>query len=172
MNIYLIGYRATGKTTIGRRLAEKMDLCFIDSDALIEETLSMPISGIVVMHGWEGFRQMESAAISALSGKEGLIVATGGGVVLDPDNVARLRQTGTVVWLDASPATIVSRMASDPATAAQRPPLTQNAPSIADEVHETLQHRRPLYRDAAHIHITTDNTTTEALCDHILSLLP
>ncbi len=167
-NIYLIGYRATGKTVVGKALARKLNRRFIDADQYIEQAAQMPISEIVSRFGWDEFRRSESAVIAELSNQDNLVVATGGGVVLDPQNVNILKQTGIVVWLDASPDTIIARMQNDPQTKTQRPSLSTTTTPLADEVIDTLTHRLPLYDQTAHIRIDTTDTDMNTICRRII----
>ena len=92
MNIVLIGYRTTGKSTVGKHLAFKLNLPFFDTDTLVEENIKMPIADIVATHGWGFFRAGEKDAVQALEKQKACIIATGGGVVLDKDNVASLKK--------------------------------------------------------------------------------
>ena len=173
MNIYLIGYRATGKTTVGRALATKLNRRFIDVDQIIEENAGMPVSEIVNRFGWDEFRRKEAAVISDIAQNqlEKRVVATGGGVVLNPDNIKNLRQSGIVVWLYAPAATITLRMESDPQTQTLRPPLTENAVSLGEEVKNTLANRLSLYEQASHIRINTAGQNIEAICAKIIALI-
>ena len=173
MNIYLIGYRATGKTTVGSALATKLNRRFIDVDQIIEENTGMPVSEIVTRFGWDEFRRKEAAVISdiAHNQQEKSVVATGGGVVLNPENTKNLRRSGTVVWLDAPASTITLRMESDPHTKTLRPPLTENAMSLEEEVKNTLGNRLSLYEQASHIRINTAGQNIEAICAKIIALI-
>ena len=166
-NIYLIGYRATGKTVVGRKLAEQLGRRFVDADQYLEQKAGMPVSEIVSRFSWEDFRSRESAVIAELSNQNNLVVATGGGVVLDPQNVNILKQTGIVIWLDASPDTIISRMENDPNTKTQRPALSDRFSSMQQEVKQTLAQRLDLYEKASDIRIVTDNKTPDDICNQI-----
>ena len=170
-NIYLIGYRATGKTTVGKQLARILNRRFIDTDQYIEEKAKLPISEIVSRFGWEEFRTKEKTAIAEISQMNNLVVSTGGGAILDPQNTQTLRHTGTIICLHASIDTIIARLNTDPQTPTLRPSLTNNTASPTDEIHQTLTHRQPLYHQAAHIHIPTDNQTIPTIIHQILSAL-
>lgn len=166
MNIYLIGYRCTGKSSVGHRLAEKLGCKFVDADRLVERQAGMPVSDIVARFGWPDFRKREKEVIAELSWSNQLVVATGGGVVLDPENVRILRKTGFVVWLKATVETIYARMRQDPVTGTLRPALTDW--SLADEIRHTLDERLPLYERARDIEMETDGIDVDPICTHII----
>src|SRR5262245_52270763 len=126
VRIILIGYRGTGKTTVGRLLAERLGWEFADADDHIEASAGRSIAAIFATEG-EGeaaFRDYEAAAIRELCQCERIVIATGGGAVLRPDNRELLRSAGFVAWLTATPETIWERLRGDPTTAARRPNLT------------------------------------------------
>jgi shikimate kinase len=153
MNVILIGYRCTGKSETGRILADLLGLPFMDTDDLIEKTMKGSVADIVENKGWESFRKVESQILKGLLKVDGLVIATGGGVVLDEGNIRAMKDAGTVVWLTADSDTILKRMSNDSKTAGLRPALTDR--SIEDEVKETLAMREPLYQKAAHMEIDT-----------------
>ncbi|MFP3981961.1 MAG: shikimate kinase, partial [Desulfobacterales bacterium] len=136
MNIYLIGYRCTGKTSVGQCLAGSLEMAFADADRLLEQQTGMHIADYVSRYGWESFRDMEAGILLDLSQQQDLVIATGGGVVLREKNVAQMRDSGIVVWLTAQPDTILERMQNDANTQHQRPAFTSNP--LAEEVHQTL----------------------------------
>lgn len=156
--LFLVGYRASGKTTIGRELARRLRRDFADTDDLVAREFGMEISECFRRHGEERFRHVENEILrhvveSAARGP-GLVVSTGGGIVLDPENVRLMRSTGTVIWLRATPRTLRRRLESDAATATSRPSLTGS--SVVGEVESVLEAREPLYRTAAHLTIGVD----------------
>lgn len=144
--IYLIGARASGKTTVGRRLAEALGLAFIDTDEYMHEKYGQTVSESVERLGWEGFRQREGEALREVSGS-GKVIATGGGMVLAECNRTHMRGTGRVFYLCAPADVLAERLLRNPAEA-QRPSLTGG--SIIEEMEEVLAQREPLYRDACH----------------------
>ena len=154
-NLFLIGYRCTGKTTVGKRLAEDLGWVFVDTDLLIVKQQQMSIKEIVGAHGWEKFRQMEHAMLKTVSASQRQVVATGGGIVLNENNVATMRQGGSVIWLRAKHETIKHRMLQDKDTIDFRPALTAN--DCLSEIEETLQSREPLYRKATNLFVDTDD---------------
>ena len=169
MNLWLIGYRCTGKTTVGRILAEAVGFRFIDADVALTREIGQSISQFVSERGWPAFRREESRILRILSREDGQIVATGGGVVLDPENVRTLRETGTVIWLTARPDTILSRLGDDPGTAENRPALTDEG--LAAEVRTTLAEREPLYAKAAHHSVETDGGGPAEIAGRIRALV-
>lgn len=169
MNLWLIGYRCTGKTTVGRMLAESVGLWFVDADVALTREIGQSISAFVSERGWPAFRREESRILQNLSRGQGQIVATGGGVILDPANVQIMRETGMVVWLTARPETILSRLGEDPGTAENRPALTDEG--LAAEVRATLAEREPLYANAAHHSVETDGRGPGEVAERIRALV-
>lgn len=166
MNIVLIGYRGTGKSVVGRILADRLDRAYVGMDANIVKRAGMPIPQIVEKFGWPGFRDIETEEALDLSGKDQLIIDTGGGVIERPENIPALRESGVVFWLKASVDTIVRRIQGGD----QRPALTEGK-TFTDEVAEVLEERMPRYRDAAQYDIDTDDLTPEQVAEKIISLL-
>lgn len=154
MNVVLTGYRCTGKTSIGRLLAEMDGRPFLDTDELVCRRAGKTLAEIVSARGWEAFREDERSVIAEVSLLDGAVIATGGGAVLDPENIRNLRRNGWIIWLIASAATIVERMAKDPVSRENRPPLSGRPPG--DEVLETLAQREMFYRQSADIVVDTD----------------
>jgi shikimate kinase len=165
-NIILTGYRGTGKTQAGLALAALLGYSFLDTDELVRRRTGQTVERIVAAGGWEAFRAAEHAAVVEAARAKRAVIALGGGAILDPRNVAALKEKGCFVWLTADVATIVARLAKDPASASQRPSLSGRP--IAAEVAEVLAEREPLYRrDAALIIDTSSRTPAEvaaAIC--------
>ena len=113
MKVILIGYRAAGKTTVGKLLAMLLKVPFYDSDSVVEEIVNSPVRNIVAHHGWEYFRKKETEAIQLLSEKGDCVIATGGGVVLNAENVKLLKQMGVIAWLNAPIKDIIDRLNED-----------------------------------------------------------
>jgi shikimate kinase len=145
--LVLIGYRATGKTTVGRLLAARLGWDFADVDEYIESVFGGSIADIFAAEGEQGFRNRESTALSALCSRDRCVIATGGGAILRPENRSLLRSAGFVTWLTANPETIWARIQLDPTTAARRPNLT--SAGGLEEVRSLLAAREPLYRETA-----------------------
>ncbi len=164
MNIVLIGYRCTGKSSIGRRLADILEWRFVDTDELLEKKLSMSISEFVSEKGWNEFREAEKGIIREISDLDNSVIATGGGVVLNEDNMKILRKNGWIVWLRADPETIKQRMLKDKKNV--RPSLKGTDP--IDEIKEVLKERAFLYQRNSDLSLNTDNSSVEELCDEII----
>jgi len=169
MNIILIGYRAAGKSIVGKRLSSTLQKMFVDTDQLIEERQGVPISEIVKFHGWPHFRSIEKKVISEISKHDGLIIAPGGGVVLEPENVETLRRNGFVIWLKADLEAIVKRISKDPRTKTGRPSLTGRG--TLEELGDVLTQREPLYRSASEVQVDTSTLDVDGVVNNVLSLL-
>jgi shikimate kinase len=147
MNVVLIGYRCSGKTEVGQSLAEKMNRPFLDTDVLIEQRSGSTIEAMVAAGGWDRFRDCERLVVAEVSQKSPLVIATGGGVVLDGDNVRNLKRKGWLVWLKAPANVLRDRMSRDRYRGKGRPSLTDAGP--LDEIEAVLKQREPLYEKAS-----------------------
>jgi shikimate kinase len=165
MILTLIGYRATGKTTLARLLAERLGWDWIDADAEIERRAGKSIARIFADDGEPAFRDIESAVIADLCRRDRLVLAAGGGAPLRPANRQAMRKAGKVVWLTARPETILARMTADATTAARRPNLTDRSP--LDEIVDLLKKREPAYRESADWMVDTEGRTPEELAEEI-----
>lgn len=163
MNLVLIGYRGTGKSEVGKLLAEQLKMDLVSMDAEIVSTSGMRIPDIVEQHGWPKFRDMETEMARTLTNRDNLAIDCGGGVIERPENIVILKRNGTIFWLQASVETIVKRIEGD----TERPSLT-GAKSFTDEVSEVLEVRTPKYQAAAQFTIDTDNLTPQQVADEIL----
>lgn len=168
-NLVLIGYRATGKTSVGARLARILKRPFIDLDEVLVQEAGRSIAAIVAQGGWEEFRRREKALVACWGARRGQVLATGGGVVLDPENIEVLRENGIIVWLTADPATIQSRLTRDRPRDRNRPSLT-GADTIR-EVEEVLASRQPLYQAAAQVIIDTTHRSLDQVVEQVLAAL-
>jgi len=164
MNLVLIGYRGTGKSTVGRILAQRLKRELISTDAEVIRRAGRSIPDIVKASGWDHFRDLESAVCRDLSHRDGLVIDTGGGAILRPQNVACLKSNGRLYWLTAEVATIAARIGGD----TQRPSLT-GSKSFTDEIEEVLRERRPRYQAAADHVIPTDGRSPEDVAAAILA---
>ena len=160
MNLILIGYRGTGKSTIARLVAERLAWPLVSTDAGIEADQQASIPEIVARSGWDHFRQIESTVLAQVTQRDQTVIDTGGGIVERSANIALLRKRGFVIWLTADIDTIIARISGDP----NRPPLT-TAGSERDEVAAVLARRTPLYRQAAHYTIDTASLSTATAAD-------
>ncbi len=144
-NIYLVGMPGAGKTTVGRQLARRLERTFVDADHEIEARTGVRIPLIFDIEGEQGFRDREAKVIADLAGDSNLIVATGGGAVLRPENRAALKNSGTVIYLQAAPRLLFERTRLDP-----NRPLLQVANPM-QKIEELFAQRDPLYREVADI---------------------
>jgi shikimate kinase len=165
MNIVLIGYRGTGKTVVGELLAKRLGMTYMGMDAHIVKKAGMSIPEIVEKSGWPGFRDLEYQVAWELSGRDHLIIDTGGGVIERPENIEALQTNARIFWLKASVDTIVSRIHMD----TQRPALTAGK-TFTQEVAEVLEQRTPKYQSAAHHEINTDPLTPEQVAEKIIQI--
>ena len=163
VNIVLMGFMGTGKTSVGRQLAETLEMRFVDMDDVIEERRGKPISRIFEQEGEAFFRGLERNLVRELSIDAGLVIATGGGVVLNPDNVEDYGRTGMIVCLSASPETILERVAAE----THRPLLAGD--EKRESILRILAARRELYAALPHQVDTTELTIPEVV-DRILGL--
>ncbi len=168
-NLALIGYRGSGKTTIGRLLADRLSRPFVDTDALVEAEAGMLIAQVFAAEGEDGFRQRERVAIAAAVRGGNRVISVGGGAVVDQDNVDRLRAAGRVIWLTASAEVLWDRISQDAASDATRPDLT--AGGGLDEVRELLAVRESAYRAAADLTVDTEGRGPDELAATIVKAL-
>jgi shikimate kinase len=170
MNIVLIGYRGTGKSTVGRCIAERLSWTFLDADEVLEQRADCTIREIFSQQGEFVFRDLESTILQELCTHEQQVLALGGGVVLREANRALLKSPQQrVVWLQADAETLFHRIHGDPTTAERRPALT-NIGGIA-EIVQLLAVREPLYRDCAEFTIATAERSPHHIADEIVSLV-
>ena len=141
-NLALVGFMGTGKSTIGRIVAEHMQFGFVDTDGLIEAQLGRSISDIFAREGEAAFRQCEKLALESLGRQRNLVIAAGGGLVVDPANMASLKAHSLVFWLVAPPETIWARVR----TQSHRPLL--QGPDPLGKIRSLLAAREPAYRQA------------------------
>lgn len=164
-NIYLVGPMGAGKSTIGRVLAAELHLSFRDSDRVIEERTGADIPWIFDMEGEEGFREREAAVLTELSREQNVVIATGGGIILRPQNRQTMQLSGYVCYLTASIEQLVERTARDK----KRPLLQVENPR--QKIIDLLALRDPLYREAADFIINTDRRSPKLVAQEISSLI-
>lgn len=167
----LVGYRGTGKSTVGKILADRLERRFLDADLEIEVRAGRSIRSIFAESGEPVFRDWEEQMLEELANRhpEG-VLASGGGAVLRPSNRRLLRAFGYVVWLKAEPAELARRLEADLQSGAERPPLT-GAGTIAEIAH-VLEARTPLYQEVADLALETLDRTPEEIAELILDLWP
>jgi shikimate kinase len=164
-NIYLVGPMGAGKSTIGRVLAAELRLSFRDSDKVIEDRTGADIPWIFDMEGEEGFRDRESAVLEELSKGQDVVIATGGGIILRPQNRNAMKSSGYVCYLTASIEQLVERTARDK----KRPLLQVENPR--QKIIDLVALRDPLYREAADFVINTDRRSPKLVAQEIASLV-
>lgn len=162
LNIYLIGLMGAGKTTVGRQLAKRLGYPFYDSDHEIVERTGVPIPTIFEIEGEEGFRRRETQTIHDLAQGKGLVMATGGGAVIKPENRECLRRTGWVVYLNVPPLMLYERTRHD-----RNRPLLQVADPLA-KLEELYATRDPLYREIAHLIVDGGHLIASGIVHHLL----
>ncbi len=168
MIVSLIGYRATGKTTVARLLSEALGCPWVDSDREIERQAGKSIAEIFAEDGELAFRNFEERIIAELCMKKELILATGGGAIMRENTRRILKESGPVLWLTASAETILERMNGDSTTKTSRPSLTNL--SALDEIRRLLEYREPMYRECATMEITTELCSPEEIAQQLLEL--
>jgi shikimate kinase len=164
-NIFLVGMMGSGKTTLGRALAQRLRLPFIDTDKVLVERTGVPVTTIFEIEGEAGFRRRESAVIAELAQAPDQVVATGGGAVLSAENRAVMRSAGTVVYLRARIDHLWERTRHD----TSRPLLATADPRAT--LAALLEARDPLYREAAHIVVDTGTQSANTLASRVVSAL-
>ncbi len=169
MNIVLIGFRGTGKSTVGKLLANRLERAFIDSDKYVEDSTGKTIKHIFEEDGEEGFRKIEADVIAKLSGMDNKIVAVGGGAILKKDNVSNLKDNGFLVLLEATPEIIHNRITQDEKTIRQRPSLTDK--KSLDEIKHLLEQREHPYKNAADYTINTSYVACEDIVNEIITTI-
>jgi len=165
-NIALIGFMGAGKTAVGRALAEKLSKEFIELDPAIERKAGKSIPEIFADDGEIAFRELEISVIREVSGGKNLVIACGGGVVLNKINIDRLRQTSRLVYLTVSPGVILERTTADET---ERPLLKVADPALA--IKELMRFRRPFYERAADIKIDTSRLGIGSVVERIIGKL-
>lgn len=165
MNLVLIGYRGTGKSTVARLLARQLGMEVVSLDDEIVRQAGRSIADLVAEHGWPHFRDLESEVTRHVAARDNIIIDAGGGVILRPENVKYLRGGGRLFWLRASVPVIVTRIEGG----TERPALTQDK-SFTEEVEAVLRERTPLYEAAADHRVDTDTLSPEQVAAQVARL--
>jgi len=167
-NIFLIGYRGSGKTTVGRLLAEHLAWKLVDTDRLIELDAGITIAEIFASQGEAGFRRREAEAIARVTGGRQQVVSVGGGAVVNRQNIERIRRSGTVIWLTAPAEVLWERINRDAHSKHTRPDLTEHGG--LEEVRRVSAVRGPAYRSAADWTVPTENRSPQDVVAAIAAL--
>ncbi len=163
--LVLVGLPGSGKSTVGRQLARRLSIPFVDSDHAIEQRLGCSIRDFFEREGEDRFRDVEAEVLDGLSQRPRGVLSTGGGSVLRPENRERLRQSGQVFYLRSTPEEVFRRLRHD-----QNRPLLQVADPLG-RLRELFALRDPLYREAAHYVIETGRPTVASLVNMIVTQL-
>jgi shikimate kinase len=164
-NIFLVGMMGAGKTTVGRALAQRLRMPFVDTDRVMVERTGVPVATIFEIEGEDGFRRRESALLAELAAADSQVIATGGGAVLADGNRELMRRRGTVIYLRAQVDALWERTRHD----ASRPLL--KTPDPRATLAALLDKRDPLYREAAHIIVDTGAQSASSLVNRVLTAL-
>lgn len=164
-NIYLVGMRGSGKTTVGRVLAEKLNKPFRDLDNDIERKAGVSISDFVRKYSWDDFRELEREVVQEISKEPGYVVGTGGGVLEFFDNIKYLNESGEIVFLRATPQTLAEHLNG----VVDRPSLTGK--DFLEEIEDVWENRKDTYHHAAHHVIDVDGKTPELIAMEIATSL-
>lgn len=168
-SLVLIGIRGVGKSSVGRRLAGRLGIEFIDTDELVQRSAGKTISAIFGEEGEARFREFEAAAVASALSQPGRVVGVGGGAVLRAESRDLLRERAFCLWLTAPVDELSRRLAHDVRSPLNRPPLTDLAP--AAEIARLLEERTPLYAAVADATVETAGRTIDAVCDDILAAI-
>jgi shikimate kinase len=171
MSVALIGYRGCGKSTVGKRLADRMWQTFVDTDELVVKRAGKSIRDIFEKEGEERFRQLEAEVVAEVCKLEDHVIAMGGGVVLREENRAAMKNAGLkVIYLKCEPEELLKRIESDPDTAANRPSLTNLAGGI-EEIRSLLAVREPLYRSVKTAELDVTHLTPQDAVVYVTRLM-
>lgn len=165
-NIALVGFMGVGKSTAGKILARRLGKRYIEADSLISKRAGKSIAQVFKDEGEIAFREIEIEVIKELASKEGLVIDCGGGVVLNRINVDRLKQNAKIIWLKASPSTILKRTS----TVGDRRPLLDQQKNMSS-IQSLIRFRKPFYDRAADIEVDTSKLSTESVVSKIIGRL-
>jgi len=166
-NLYLIGYRASGKSTVAPLLAARLGFECIDTDRMIEAEIREPIADFFSRDGEAAFREIESRIVLQVSHKSDQVISLGGGSVLAIANQAAIRSSGKVVWLECSPAILAQRLTKDQAEGSPRPSLT--GMGVIQEIESVLQQRVDVYREFSDLVVDAGSMTPDQIATKITS---
>jgi shikimate kinase len=165
MNIVLMGYRCSGKSSVGMTVANMLRVPFYDTDEMIRQRTGRTVAEIVRAGGWPAFRDAEKEVVRGLAGVAGSVIAVGGGTPLDPENAVILKKNGFFVWLSVDPEILVRRLKGGRGGEDQRPPLSNG--EAGGEMERILKERIPVYRSLTDLTIETGEQTVEEIAERI-----
>ena len=168
-SVFLIGCRAVGKSSVGKKLAEKLFCAYFDTDTMITDALGRSVAEIVKNGGWQQFRDQEKRVLQQLPEMAQCVVATGGGAILHSDEWSALKKKGKVIWLTAESDVLCARIRADGQSDSLRPSLTGE--DICRELEEVQAERSPLYAAAADCIIDTGKMDVDTAVFEILRLM-
>ncbi|MFZ5645756.1 MAG: shikimate kinase [Bacillota bacterium] len=165
-NIVLIGFMASGKTVVGRVIAQRLGREFVDTDEEVERVTGKTVSEIFERYGAIRFRSEEALTIKKLSHREDLVIATGGGAVLNPENVSALKKNGVVVLIKSTPEIILRRV-----VAGRNRPLLAKTDNLGQRIRDLMAEREEIYANSADIEVFSGKESREEVADNIIQLL-
>jgi shikimate kinase len=163
--LWLVGMMGSGKSTVGSQVAARLHLDFVDTDLLVTAVTDSTITDLWTTAGEESFRRLESQMIASAAAGEPVVVATGGGVVLDEANIAAMRGSGLVVWLKASPEVLARRVGRDSTR-----PLLASSDDPVEALRSLLAEREARYVEAAHAIVDTDDRPLSKIVQRVMEL--
>jgi shikimate kinase len=169
VHVVLIGYRGTGKSAVGKRLADKLHLPFYDTDELVERGVGRSIRDMVAEKGWAYFRERETEIVRKLAQLQRGVVATGGGAVMDEGNCDILKKHGLLIWLRADVLTMVERMKGDETSEERRPSFLHD--DTFRETEDVLRERLPAYRGLADFSLDTKDKSIDEIVNAVCGFL-
>ncbi len=168
-HIYLTGYRGSGKSTVGRILANSTELPFVDLDDEVERAAGVTIREIFANHGESKFRDLETQCLELVAKSNPTVVALGGGAILRQENRDLICESGICFWLVADAKALLERICADPASNDRRPALTEMP--MLEEIESILQQRHPMYEAAADHQINVTQLSAQSVVDQIRTIM-
>ncbi len=169
-NVFFLGLRGSGKSTLGKKVAEHLHAPFVDTDALVQKEAGKSIRDIVGTRGWDDFRRMEAFVLEDVCTSKGQIIATGGGIILSEHNRRVIQENGTSFYIMGNPPLLARRIEQDKAGTDMRPPLGDKP--LQEEISELLWEREPLYMMVAAHTLQGEKAVDELVKDVLTALWP